>query len=1260
MAYILHYAGTLLGDYYLTGTSDQEEPTGAYQLNIYGTTLASYYGDTTPPEPEPVADYALNAYGQVLAAEFLVTAPPVSQYQLNAMGLVLGEYFLTGGEEEEPPPVEEDYALNAYGRELGEYFLTGGEGTPPEYAYALNAYGRELGDKFLNGSEPPPPAEVYELNAYGLLLGGFFYESQAPPTPTYQLNAYGQELGNRFNIPTYPEVYHYALTGNGAVLGQFLERGYGNLPGASPIALLDMQWVTRDNIAQTTFDYNCPAGVNRILVVAVHTQAGTGANPVVSSVTFGGMALTFGMAQMYTGVKKSRVELWYKTEPPTATGTVRVVLGDTVSECTIVCRTYSGVDRVSPVAATGGARVPADGPLAEWQVASSISGGLLVDAVTGMNQNHYLSPGENQDIEYRIRRNLMYIGGGSKEVTQPSTVRMAWWSQASDGIVTVSLLLMPGVLHQEFSQYRLYVDWEGDELFRSTVGDMSGYVREVPRIRRGRDSELSRMEAGTMEIMLVNKDKRFTPTNTSSPYAGKMKRGRAVWLTMEGNEDYGVLDPLDTGLPLGYNYDYKRMAQGFVTPQWATGGFSVDLHLRRQGYPIGNLWVEIWIDNGGGLASGQPWYPYMESATRRIPAQTITDQGDWYTFHFTLPIPVGQYCYIVLRCDYPVSSSNYIMVQAKQNNPYVDGRVMMGNEMTGYWAAWSAQVDLGFRMASATSLFKGYIQDWQDSAVPREPLVRLYCVDYSRQLARKRISTALLKDQMGGQVVRAILAAAGYTRESIAVDDGTELIRYAGWHRAMALDAIREVEEAEQGLFYVDEAGLPHWEDRHRRWRWPNNGLTYHFNNAMEPGSVRVLRTEVLVNEAIVTANSPRVNAPGAVWTLGHRLVLAPNQLEEDLECEFGGLVSMEQAWRGTTGGVTTEHPLHYWPQYDQVFQPFVMPVNMSRGAFRLYLINHGGVIGSLYVQIWSDEHGKPGKLLWDQRDHYYQLDTWVMSAEQWDNWYFPFEYELRAGQTYQLVVTANYTWGSSTNKYVALGQHTVRDNLVAGRAGYSDTSASPLAWWQFGTAVYAWMQVMPMYWKANRAPNGTGLDMAAYERMAVSLTARGATLTIRNKAPHWLYFSELEISGQSIGGGSYTRRAVDTSGELGSMSQAVSISPALLTNPNSAQALADYRVALGRNAGSWLTLTITANRSKELMDAVRNIHLSSRVAVTQSHLSMTAQQYTVEAIEHSITHNGKLHRVTYTLAPAPMSTEHGDPFTIDSTPLGTTAVVWW
>lgn len=55
-----------------------------------------------------------------------------------------------------------------------------------------------------------------------------------------------------------------------------------------------------------------------------------------------------------------------------------------------------------------------------------------------------------------------------------------------------------------------------------TWTDVTAYVREIPSIRRGRQSEFSQYAPGTCQLVLDNRARRFDPEYGSSPYAGNL------------------------------------------------------------------------------------------------------------------------------------------------------------------------------------------------------------------------------------------------------------------------------------------------------------------------------------------------------------------------------------------------------------------------------------------------------------------------------------------------------------------------------------------------------------------------------------------------------------------------------------------------------------------------------------------------------------------------------------------------------------------
>lgn len=64
--------------------------------------------------------------------------------------------------------------------------------------------------------------------------------------------------------------------------------------------------------------------------------------------------------------------------------------------------------------------------------------------------------------------------------------------------------------------------------------DVSAFVRGIPTIKRGRQFELDRIEAGTCTITLDNSDRRFDPTYTFSPYYPNVLPMRMVRVGIPG------------------------------------------------------------------------------------------------------------------------------------------------------------------------------------------------------------------------------------------------------------------------------------------------------------------------------------------------------------------------------------------------------------------------------------------------------------------------------------------------------------------------------------------------------------------------------------------------------------------------------------------------------------------------------------------------------------------------------------------------------
>lgn len=96
---------------------------------------------------------------------------------------------------------------------------------------------------------------------------------------------------------------------------------------------------------------------------------------------------------------------------------------------------------------------------------------------------------------------------------------------------------------------------------------ISAYVREV-QIRRGRRSEMDRVDTGTATIILSNADRRFDPTYTLGPYSGQI--WPMVKITVQATWA-GTTYDLFTGFAESWRPEWPQKKEGIVTLECADG-----------------------------------------------------------------------------------------------------------------------------------------------------------------------------------------------------------------------------------------------------------------------------------------------------------------------------------------------------------------------------------------------------------------------------------------------------------------------------------------------------------------------------------------------------------------------------------------------------------------------------------------------------------------------------------------------------------------
>lgn len=75
--------------------------------------------------------------------------------------------------------------------------------------------------------------------------------------------------------------------------------------------------------------------------------------------------------------------------------------------------------------------------------------------------------------------------------------------------------------------YEVMVDWDATNWldtpdFSEAIDDISGYVKNF-YLDRGKDVEQGNIPAGTVDLILLNSDRRFSPSFGASPLFGKMR-----------------------------------------------------------------------------------------------------------------------------------------------------------------------------------------------------------------------------------------------------------------------------------------------------------------------------------------------------------------------------------------------------------------------------------------------------------------------------------------------------------------------------------------------------------------------------------------------------------------------------------------------------------------------------------------------------------------------------------------------------------------
>ena len=325
----------------------------------------------------------------------------------------------------------------------------------------------------------------------------------------------------------------------------------------------------------------------------------------------------------------------------------------------------------------------------------------------------------------------------------------------------------------------------------------------------GRRKDLDAADNASLNFRLENKDGRFTPKNTGSPYYPNFKAGRrisvqVVWNSVTYDFFYGKITELDLR-PMVADQTVHLKCEGMMQVLERT---DVRPSLMRDHYT--GVIIHRLLDYGekGELVSNPLFkddatrYSGLNSGTfARVTDDPILEGGA----ALEVTSPAGSLSGV--RCDVTdltaagqkVTVAAYLEALAGSSSAF---KVTLSDDVQGDDFALGAAKDLS-----------DALDDFD-----RWPAVTgtFHTSSTARYIDIHRSSAAGSEQTFRLGAVHACLATAALAR---AIDHGKATLEYFAPHRGRVLDLIQEVRDNELGgLFLFDEAGRAVFEQRDHRW----------------------------------------------------------------------------------------------------------------------------------------------------------------------------------------------------------------------------------------------------------------------------------------------------------------------------------------------------------------------------------------------------------------------------------------------------------
>ncbi len=186
---------------------------------------------------------------------------------------------------------------------------------------------------------------------------------------------------------------------------------------------------------------------------------------------------------------------------------------------------------------------------------------------------------------------------------------------------------------------------------------------------------------------------------------------------------------------------------------------------------------------------------------------------------------------------------------------------------------------IGFEVQGQTKtipIIEGLTLQPQEDKMRRT--VKIGAYDFMKSLNETPLESVIYTDQRSDEIITNILSDAGVGASSYELDQGLNTVGFAWFEKGQtAGERIRQICEAEEGIFFQDEQGTLRFENRDKYSQAPYNAHVW----TIDPGDIlewNQATSSQIINRVIIRGAPRSVKGESEIWRNGVEEVIEPSE----------------------------------------------------------------------------------------------------------------------------------------------------------------------------------------------------------------------------------------------------------------------------------------------------------------------------------------------------------------------------------------------